>query len=160
MFSETVSSNEFEYIVEVKKEERICFGSTINRSTGPIGKGLSPYQKRMVNEINTKTGPGYYKTEAFRSALHPLLTKICSKKGTVPLCSKVPRFKEKVCFQIPSPGRYNTCHFVAKFKQNAVPFCTNSKIGEKWLNCNPGKLEIVPLCTNIKNPMLQFIFYP
>ncbi|CAH1115543.1 unnamed protein product [Psylliodes chrysocephalus] len=53
----------FQYIVKTKKEDRICFGTIVPRSTSPIGKGLTTYQKIQMPEIFPKTGPGCYNTE-------------------------------------------------------------------------------------------------
>lgn len=65
----------FDYVVEIKTGERICFGSTIPRNTAPIGKGLSPFQKLNARELFPH-GPGTYHPEKFISALDAVLNKV------------------------------------------------------------------------------------
>ncbi|XP_072397984.1 uncharacterized protein [Diabrotica undecimpunctata] len=132
------SLTDFEYIVEVKKEARICFGTTIPRRTSPIGKGLSSYQKTQVKELFPKIGPAYYKTELITSALYPINNKIRSKVGTYPLCSKVCRFKETDGCQIPSPGRYSTCKFLTRFDKNGTSSFKSRKFKKDKDNSHPG----------------------
>ncbi|CAH1115541.1 unnamed protein product [Psylliodes chrysocephalus] len=129
--------NGFQYIVKTKKEDRICFGTIVPRSTSPIGKGLTTYQKIQMPEIFPKTGPGCYNTEK-NTSLNLKLNKVRTKKGMTPLCNTASRFKDSLSYQIPSPGRYSTCQFLTKFKQNAAPFSSSSKIKGKQFNSIPG----------------------
>ncbi|KAH1019277.1 hypothetical protein HUJ04_009121 [Dendroctonus ponderosae] len=124
----------FDYVVEIKTGEPICFGSTISRNTAPIGKGLSPFQKRNARELFPH-GPASYHPENFTSALDAVLNKVRSKKGVAPLASKDKRFKEKI-IRTPSPGRYE---IVSKPKTvpNIAPFGFKAKY-KRAENNNPG----------------------
>ncbi|XP_050303049.1 uncharacterized protein LOC126740907 [Anthonomus grandis grandis] len=118
----------FDYVVELKVEQKVCFGSTIPRNTAPIGKGLSAFQKRIAPEL-FKQGPGSYHYEKFTGALYPLLHKVRSKKGVSPLASQEKRFKEKFT-RTPSPGRYEVLPKRDARKAHA-PFGIGSKKLEK-----------------------------
>lgn len=67
--------SDFNYVVEIITEQKICFGSTSLRNTNLIGKGLSPFQKRTMPEL-FKQGPGAYHSEKYTSALYPILYKV------------------------------------------------------------------------------------
>nr|XP_023026733.1 uncharacterized protein LOC111514718 [Leptinotarsa decemlineata] len=128
----------FDYVVNVKASDKICFGSTIERNTSPVGKGLSPYQKLQVSEIFPRIGPGYYDSAKITSAFHHQLNKVRSKAGVGPLASKDPRFRQRIYHRTPSPGRYDV-RIKRKIKRSAVPFGTTSH--RKQFICdndNPG----------------------
>lgn len=62
-------------MVAIKEGAKICFGSGIVRNTSPIGNGLSPFQRRLMGEIN-KLAPGHYRTENITSATYQQLHKV------------------------------------------------------------------------------------
>ncbi|CAH1968857.1 unnamed protein product [Acanthoscelides obtectus] len=130
---------DFDYVVEIKEGEKICFGSTIPRSTAPIGKDLAPNQKRITPENFPNIAPGKYNSQEYTSAMYKTLHKIRSRKGVGPLASKDSRFKEKITFRTPSPGRYE---IRAKpdmtGKQWKAPFLNSSKVREMDIDDNPG----------------------
>ncbi|KAF7285521.1 hypothetical protein GWI33_010520 [Rhynchophorus ferrugineus] len=125
----------FDYVVEIKHSEKVCFGSTITRSTAPIGKHLSPFQKRISPEI-FKPGPGSYHNEVYSSALYPLMNKVQSKRGVGPLASRDERFKEKI-IRTPSPGRYNVIP-KEEFRESKAPFGVAAAITRQRHNNIPG----------------------
>ncbi|XP_066247013.1 uncharacterized protein [Euwallacea similis] len=131
---EEIAIEGFDYVVAIKTNQKICFGSTVPRSTNYIGKGLSPFQKLIQPEV-FKSGPGSYQTEKYSSALYPLLNKIRSKKGIGPLASKDKRFKEKV-MRTPSPGRYEISQ-TTNTKPSFAPFGMKTEYQTNENN-NPG----------------------
>ncbi|CAG9861804.1 unnamed protein product, partial [Phyllotreta striolata] len=123
--------DEFEYVVQVEKCHRLCFGSMeSNRFTSQ--------QRMQTREVFPDVAPGCYTIEKNSSAFHDNINKKRSKLGMAPICYTAPRFKHWLSFSIPSPGRYNTCKFSTKFKQNAAPFSSTSKIRNNKYNNNPG----------------------
>ncbi|KAJ8940295.1 hypothetical protein NQ318_000117 [Aromia moschata] len=127
----------FDYVVEIREGDKICFGSSVVRDTSPIGKGLAPHQKRMTPEIFS-TGPGSYNVENITSSLYAQLHKVRSKKGVGSLAGKTPRFSEKVHFRTPSPGRYDVKVKWKEGKQSMAPFGIQSKVRETRINNYPG----------------------
>ncbi|XP_060531039.1 uncharacterized protein LOC132704800 isoform X2 [Cylas formicarius] len=133
--SEKITFDDFHYVIEVASGQNICFGSTVPRSTAPIGSGLSPFQKIIAPEW-FKTSPGYYDIEKYTSCLYPVLFKIRSKKGVGPLASETRRFEEKISLRTPSPGRYDVIR-ERPCEESRAPFGTRSRI-KFQPNKNPG----------------------
>ncbi|CAH1128858.1 unnamed protein product [Ceutorhynchus assimilis] len=137
---EQLNFDGFNYVIEILRHEKLCFGSTISRDTAPIGKGLSPFQKTKAPEL-FKQGPGSYDTEHYTSALYPILNKIRSKRGVATLANKEKRFKEKF-IRTPSPGRYEVTKNL-ETKQAAAPFNIKSSYGRPENNLpGPGTYHI------------------
>ncbi|XP_031339757.1 uncharacterized protein LOC116168202 isoform X2 [Photinus pyralis] len=132
------SYDEFEYVVERIKPQRVCFGSAVQRDTNPIGRGISAFQKRFAYELNDKVTPQTYTYNHLTSGVARLANKVRSKKGVSGLCNGAERFPNKIFMRIPSPTRYTTEPFQKTFKQNFVPF--NKKVGRKLtsLSRTPG----------------------
>nr|XP_023027405.1 uncharacterized protein LOC111515413 [Leptinotarsa decemlineata] len=131
----------FDYVVSLQRGEKLCFGSKLPRYTGLIGRGLSPHQLRLAPELFWKTGPGCYHTEECSSAMYEVLNKVRSKAGVGPLASKDNRFKTKIRFRTPSPGRYQPPVPSWKLpKRNFAPFNNSSKVREMKVSSTPGPL--------------------
>ncbi|KAF2904943.1 hypothetical protein ILUMI_01224 [Ignelater luminosus] len=112
---------DFQYVVERKKPDPICFGSRVVRDTNPIGKALSAFQKRYAYEAFSKVSPQTYHTEKITSGVSRLQNKMRSNKGVGGLANGAPRFPQQVRFHIPSPTRYNP-EPKKKTKQMKAPF--------------------------------------
>ncbi|KAF5286739.1 hypothetical protein FQA39_LY04161 [Lamprigera yunnana] len=113
---------DFQYIVEKVKPQRICFGSGLSRAFGAVGKGLSPYQKRYVSEVNVKVSPATYSYEHLVSGVSRLSNRVRSNRGVPGLANGTPRWTSKTYMRIPSPTRYTVEPFLKTCKKGFVPF--------------------------------------
>ncbi|XP_050506689.1 uncharacterized protein LOC126884663 [Diabrotica virgifera virgifera] len=147
---EECDDSRFTYIIKLMTYERLCFGTTKNRETGFIGKGLSPQQKRLMPENNPRTGPGCYNTEKIGSAFHKVLSKKRSIKGSSGLASQEKRIMTTKSQQTPSPMAYQPVSRRFVVKKSAKPFGTGAKIREIKLPNIPGpadyNLQNISLC--------------
>ncbi|XP_057663485.1 uncharacterized protein LOC130898306 [Diorhabda carinulata] len=119
----------FNYIVELKGFNKICFGAGTFRDTGCIGKGLSPQQKKITPELNMKTAPGCYNIENITSSMYKTLNKVRSILGVPPLASRVKRFKTgKASKFAPDAGKYSPNILWPVPEKHAKPFGVGSKV--------------------------------
>ena len=90
MIAPATNSPDFEYVVERKPPQAICFGSRLPRNTNLIGKGLSGYQKMQAMELFPNIGPGQYNTQKYKTAMERVFRKVAGK-GAGALASNEPR---------------------------------------------------------------------
>lgn len=126
--------SDFEYIVKQQKPQRICFGSGQSRNTAPIGKGLSPFQKRTEAELFENITPLTYDGYKYNSLSYDLLNKCHSTKGVGFLASSAPRFPKKSTFITPSPSKYSPESDKKRIKESKAVF--GSRGPRKFSNYN------------------------
>ncbi|CAH0561414.1 unnamed protein product [Brassicogethes aeneus] len=151
MFKPFQTFKDDNYLVELQKDKKVCFGTSQERSTDPIGNKLAPHQKRNAPELNPKIQPGSYYNEN-DTFIGKLENKIRSVKGVGFFASNSERFQSK--FQrTPSPTRYELMPKPKKKRQIAAPFNSKS-IYDLKTNNNPGpgtyNLEKISQCRRIK----------
>ncbi|XP_063927993.1 uncharacterized protein LOC135141059 isoform X2 [Zophobas morio] len=118
--------DDFEYVVERKPPQAICFGSRLPRNTNLIGKGLSGYQKMQAMELFPNIGPGQYNTQKYKTAMERVFRKVAGK-GAGALASNEPRFRDKIYMRTPSPTRYNVAAPWGPQSAGKAPFGSKSR---------------------------------
>ncbi|XP_019872430.2 uncharacterized protein LOC109600699 [Aethina tumida] len=121
--------------LELIRNSKVCFGSTKHRSTLPIGKDLSPHQKRQVREEFPNISPPMYHrpNDTF---INELWKKTWSNKGTGFFASnsEVHSFKMN---RTPSPTRYQRT--VKLMPKTQIPFPFNSaEVHKMKMSTTPG----------------------
>lgn len=126
MIAPATNSPDFEYVVERKPPQAICFGSRLPRNTNLIGKGLSGYQKMQAMELFPNIGPGQYNTQKYKTAMERVFRKVAGK-GAGALASNEPRFRDKIYMRTPSPTRYNVAAPWGPQSAGKAPFGSKSR---------------------------------
>lgn len=116
----------------------MCFGSGQSRNTAPIGKGLSPFQKRTAAELFENITPLTYEGYKYNSLSYDLLNKCHSTKGIGFLASSGARFPKKSTFRTPSPSKYFPESDKKKIKESKAVFGTKEPRKFSYDSISPG----------------------
>ncbi|KAG7198213.1 hypothetical protein KM043_005621 [Ampulex compressa] len=126
---------DFQYVVQMQKPQKICFGSGCLRDTSR--QGMSPFMKYYTLEDHPGIAANSYNVlESFKT----FNTKPCmhsiSKRGY----SGIARFGKQVQYgdDYPSAFDYNICTFPKQVKKLKYPFASTSKRETLPVNKNPG----------------------
>ncbi|KAF5284566.1 hypothetical protein FQR65_LT02392 [Abscondita terminalis] len=143
MLNKNTEFNEFQYVVEKIKPQRVCFGSGLERDTNLFGKGLSSFQKRYIPELFKKTSPASYNCNHLCSGVAMISNKISSIKGVPGLINGEPRWSDKIT-RTPSPTRYTVAPYKKTFKKSFAPFgChVGRRCGESSQTPGPGMYKL------------------
>ncbi|KAK9886940.1 hypothetical protein WA026_019197 [Henosepilachna vigintioctopunctata] len=121
----------FNYVVYKAEPAKICFGSTQERNTCPIGKNLSGFQMLFTMEPN-RLSPFSYETERYKTISQrdnipaTILTLETGEKIKFRTGARSPRFRDST-IRTPSPTRYEVGLKWEQPKQAKHPFNVGSQ---------------------------------